>query len=257
MAPIVTTGVLIVEKTFSRVILVLGAMLIFQYRSTGDPQFVRVILAPKSCNFHRIEKRSHARSFHQYLHSRIMHVILAQRAMQIFSVQKKKTCNRFHVEEKIVISAKDPQYSAVGFSVIFALLGEQSRVPEFRPSQTLWAASQAVDGGRHIRSLFRSFTHHLSASCPSFGLGFSGTCCPPFVIRKAYTIEGSSTQRRESSAIRRLYCSTRCARRCTSFASVFGASMLLARGGLLGRGRASSPLSAAAVQLPALPRGRE
>ena len=37
MAPIVTTGVLIVEKkkkTFSRVILVLEAMLIFQYRST-------------------------------------------------------------------------------------------------------------------------------------------------------------------------------------------------------------------------------
>ena len=40
-----------------------------------------------------------------------------------------------------------------------------------------------------------------------------GTCCPPFVIRKAYTIEGSSTPRRKSSAIRRLYCSTRCARR--------------------------------------------
>jgi len=56
MAPIVTTGILIVkkEKTFSHVILVLGAMLIFQYRSTRDPQFVRVILAPEPCNFHRI-----------------------------------------------------------------------------------------------------------------------------------------------------------------------------------------------------------
>ena len=29
-------------------------MLIFQYRSTGDPQLVRVILAPEPCNFHRI-----------------------------------------------------------------------------------------------------------------------------------------------------------------------------------------------------------
>ena len=38
-------------KTFSHVILVLGAMLIFQYRSTGDQQFVRVILAPEPCNF--------------------------------------------------------------------------------------------------------------------------------------------------------------------------------------------------------------
>ena len=29
-----------------------------------------------------------------------------------------------------------------------------------------------------------------------------GTCCPPFAIRKAYTIEGSSTPRRKGSAIR-------------------------------------------------------
>ena len=67
--------------------------------------------------------------------------------MQNFSVQKKKTFNRFRVEEKIVIPAQDPQYSAVGFSVIFALLDEQSRVPALRPSQTLWVASQAVDKG--------------------------------------------------------------------------------------------------------------
>ena len=73
-------------------------------------------------------------------------VILAQRAMQYFSAQKREF-NRFHVEEKIVIPAKAPQHSAVGFSVIFALLGEQSRVPTFRPSETLWEASQAVDEG--------------------------------------------------------------------------------------------------------------
>ena len=84
-----------------------------------------------------------------------------------------------------------------------------------------------------------------------------GTCCPPFVIRKAYTIEGSSSPRRESSAMRRLYCSTRCTRRSTSLAPVLGASTLLARGCLQGRGRASSPLSAAAVLLPALPQGGE
>ena len=82
-----------------------------------------------------------------------------------------------------------------------------------------------------------------------------GTCCPPFVIRKAHTIQGSSTPRRKSSAMRKLYCSTRCARRSTSLASVLGPSTLLARGDLLVRGRASSPLSAAAVLLPALPRG--
>ena len=39
------------KKPFSRVIFVLGAMLNFQHRSSGDPQFVRVILAPKPCNF--------------------------------------------------------------------------------------------------------------------------------------------------------------------------------------------------------------
>ena len=51
MAPIVNTGVLIVKKPFSRVILVLGTMLIFLYRSTGDPQIVHVILAPEPCKF--------------------------------------------------------------------------------------------------------------------------------------------------------------------------------------------------------------
>ena len=64
-------------------------------------------------------------------------------------------------------------------------------------------------------------------------------------------VEGSSVSplskapvlpRRKSSAMRRLYCSTRCARRSTSLASVFGASTLLAREGVLGRGRASSSL---------------
>ena len=74
-------------------------------------------------------------------------VILAHQAMHNFSVQKKKTCNRFHVEEKVVIPAQDPQHSAVGFFVIFALLGEQSRVPAFHPSQTPWPASLAVDEG--------------------------------------------------------------------------------------------------------------
>ena len=50
------------KKPFSRVIFVLRATLIFQYRSTEDPRIVRVILAPKPCNFRRIakKKRSHA-----------------------------------------------------------------------------------------------------------------------------------------------------------------------------------------------------
>ena len=39
------------KKPFSRVTLVLGAMLIFLYRSTGDPRIVRVILAPEPMQF--------------------------------------------------------------------------------------------------------------------------------------------------------------------------------------------------------------
>ena len=62
-----------------------------------------------------------------------------------------------------------------------------------------------------------------------------GTCCPPFVIRKAYTIDDSSTPRRKSPTMCRLYCATWCARHSSSLASVLGASMHLARGGLLGR----------------------
>ena len=42
------------KKPSSRVIFVLGAMLIFQCRSTRDPRFVCVILAPEACNFSRI-----------------------------------------------------------------------------------------------------------------------------------------------------------------------------------------------------------
>ena len=69
MAPIVTTGISVArEKTFSRVILVLGAMLIFLYRSTEDPRIVRVILAPNPCNFRRLEKKEPCLSFNQCLH---------------------------------------------------------------------------------------------------------------------------------------------------------------------------------------------
>ena len=47
---------------------------------------------------------------------------------------------------------------------LVALLGEQSRVPAFRPSQTLWAASQAVDEGvTHQESV-----PLLHSSFPSF-----------------------------------------------------------------------------------------
>ena len=64
----------------------------------------------------------------------------------------------------------------------------------------------------------------LRARALTLDLG-CGTCCPPFVIRKAYTIKGSSTPRHKSSAMCRLHCSTRCARRSTSLASVLRASM--------------------------------
>ena len=38
----------------------LGATLVFLYRSTDDPRIVRVILAPKPCNFRRVEKKKRA-----------------------------------------------------------------------------------------------------------------------------------------------------------------------------------------------------
>ena len=93
--------------------------------------------------------------------------------------------------------------------------------------------------GRPLRRWTRGDTSGV-CSAPSFVIArlraralaldlACGTCCPPFVIGKAYTIE-ASTPRRKSSAMRQLYCSTRCARRCTSLASVLGASTLLARG---------------------------
>ena len=56
MAPIVTTGISVVGKKLSHTSSLCWAMLIFLYRSTEDPRIVRVILAPKRCNFRRIEK---------------------------------------------------------------------------------------------------------------------------------------------------------------------------------------------------------
>ena len=82
-----------------------------------------------------------------------------------------------------------------------------------------------------------------------------GIRCPPFVIRKAYASDGSRTPRRKSSAMRWLCCSTRRAKRSLSLASASRASLLLVGGGLLARGRISSPLSAAAMLPPVLPRG--
>ena len=57
-------------------------MLIFQYRSTGDPQFVRVILAPEPCNFHRIVIKK--------LQKREAPIVLLCRIEK-----KKKTCQIF------------------------------------------------------------------------------------------------------------------------------------------------------------------
>ena len=180
--------------------------------------------------------------------SRNMRVILAQdheNTLQILDVSFKqgpccssssaKTVFTCHPCKK-VIPAQDPQYSAVDFSVIFALLGEQSRVPTFRPSQTLWAASQAVDEGATHQESVPLLHSSLLDFVPELWPWIWAVAPAPFVMKKAYTIEGSSTPRRKSSAMRRRYCSTRCARRSTSLASVLGPSTLLARGGLLGRG---------------------
>ena len=87
MAPIVTTGILVVENLLTR----------------HPCAFVRVIFAPEPCNFHcivtkKLQKRvapivllcrlekNHATSFHQYLHSRIMRVILAQGSCPVLQI---------------------------------------------------------------------------------------------------------------------------------------------------------------------------
>ena len=77
-------------------------MVIFQYRSTGDPQFVRVILAPEPCNFHcivvkklqerlapfvqlcRIEKKKKKKKTCQIFQP--MRVILAQGSCQVLQI---------------------------------------------------------------------------------------------------------------------------------------------------------------------------
>ena len=145
-------------------------------------------------------------------------------------------------KREIVIPAKDLQYSADDFSVIFALLGEQSRVPTFRSSQKLWAASQAVDEGGDT----------------------SGVCSTPSIIvsrlrARALALDfglwhllsslrhEESIPRRKSPAICRLHS----VRQTLYFPRICVRSLDASRSrGLLGRGRTSSLLSAAAVLLP-------
>ena len=310
MAPIVTTGVLIVGKKPSHASsFVLGAMLIFQYRSTGDPQFVRVILAPEPCNFFAVSwsrnfrnaqrpsscfallknmpdlstntytlelcvsslHRGHAQLLQildvsqgktgamlLFFQNNSMYVSSCTKAMQNFSAQKKNV--------QLTPCRRENRHSCEGSPILcgrlfrdirtFGRAVEGSSVSPLR--NTMGGLSGCRRGATHQESvpLLHSSISRLRARALALDLD-CGTCCPPFVMRKAYTIEGSSTPRRKSQPCVRLYCSTRCARRSTSLSSVPGASMLLARGGLLGRGRTSSPLSAAAVLLPALPREGE
>ena len=85
------------KKPFSRVIPVLGAMLTFQYRSTGDARIVRVILTPEPCHFHRIRRvdaivvKKLQQRVAQFvlLHQsppRIMRVILAHGSCQVLQI---------------------------------------------------------------------------------------------------------------------------------------------------------------------------
>ena len=95
-----------------------------------------------------------------------------------YSSSQKKQYVRDILAQRAMQKAHYPQYSAVGFSVIFALLGEQWRVPAFHPSQTLRAASQAVDeGATHQESvslLHSSSLGFVLRGCSVLGVGARG-----------------------------------------------------------------------------------
>ena len=136
-------------------------------------------------------------------------VILAQRAMQIFSAQKKKK------------RATDPcrrenRHSCAGSPIISSAF----RGRLFRGIRTFGRAVEGSSvspltntmGGRPLRLWTRGDTSRV-CSAPSFVIArlraqalaldlACGTCCPPCVIRKAYTIEGSSNTGRKSSSMR-------------------------------------------------------
>ena len=143
MAPVVTTGVLIVE-TFLTLHPCAGGhvnlSVSFHGRSTTN---CACHPCAKAMQFSPYCNKEPCKSFNQYLHflnyacqpctgamqilfkslachpnrgpccsssskKKCVRVILARRAMQNFSAQNKR-CNRFHVEEKIVILAQGPQ----------------------------------------------------------------------------------------------------------------------------------------------------
>ena len=114
-----------------------------------------------------LKKWSHAKSFHQYLHSRIMRVSLAQGSCQVLQIldvspktgtmllffkkkgarvilaqsghakflcAKKGRATDSMQKRKSSFLRRIPNNLRSVFSVIFALLGEQSRVPAIRPS---------------------------------------------------------------------------------------------------------------------------
>ena len=152
----------------------------------------------------RIEKKKSCQIFPPiYLHSRIMRIILAQgpcQVLQILEVSPKKTGGMLLFFKKTVCTCHPCTKGHVKFSAqkknnvqLTPCRREDrhscARSPRlcgrvFRDIRTIGRAVKGSNvspltntmGGlsgcrRHIRSLFRSFTHHFSTSCPSFGLG--------------------------------------------------------------------------------------
>ena len=207
---------------FVRVILEQGAMSSSQGKKT--PRFVRVILV-QAIPLYRSKKN---------YPSQILNVILAQGPCD--SVQRK-----IRRQARREVRTSGP---ALEGSIVSLLVNTMGGLSGGRRGGDVSGAASAPSLVV-ARLLARALA--LDLAC--------GIRCPPFVIRKAYASDGSSTPRRKSSAMRRLCCSTRRAKRSISLASASGASLLLVRGGLLARGRISSPLSAAAMLPPVLPEG--
>ena len=270
MAPVVTTGILIAENLLTRHPCARGHVNLsvsFHGRSTicaCHPCARAMQFSPyrdqetsETRGAHRrIEKKKNMPDLdtNTYIHEFCVSSLHRCHAKILCAKKKKVQLNPY---------GRENRHSCEGSSILcgrllrdihtFGRAGEGSYVSPLR--NTMGGLSGCGRGGdtSGVGSTPSFIISRLRARALALDLG-CGTCCPPFVMRKTYTIEGSNTPRRKSPAMYRLCCSTLCARRSTSLASVLGASMFLAQGCLLGR---SSPLSAAAMLLPALPREGE
>ena len=143
MAPIVTTGGYSVEKTFSHVILALGAMHICSVLFNGEePRIVRVILVPGPClssPYHKKKNSNHASRPCAGGHAYLLCIVQREKNLEFCASSLCKN----HGNRRCIPSVEDKLDYTGGLLRDIRTFGRVVEGSNVSPSRTQWVASQA------------------------------------------------------------------------------------------------------------------